>query len=116
MGTWCLTGDTSSVHKQQEEKEDASEGNIWLKTDCVVEAQKQAIFENISLNDGFMHWGKDTHETRIVKHVAGRCVATAYERMTDNIAYRNPCRIIMCNGTVFIVTDSPIVELHCICC
>ncbi|KAG1881085.1 hypothetical protein F4604DRAFT_1953660 [Suillus subluteus] len=87
MGTWCLTGDTSSVHKQQEEKEDASEGNIWLKTDCVVEAQKQAIFENISVNDGFMHWGKDTPETRIVKHVAGR--------------------ITMCNGTVFIVTDSP---------
>ncbi|KAG2343079.1 hypothetical protein BDR05DRAFT_963493 [Suillus weaverae] len=82
----------SSVHKQQEEKEDASEGDIWLKTDRVPEAQKQVIFGNIGVNDGFMHWGKDIPETRIVKHVAGFSIM-------DNV--------IMCNGTIFIVTDSP---------
>lgn len=82
----------SSVHKQQEGKEDGSQGDIWLKTDRVPEAQKQVIFGNIGVNDGFMHWGKDIPETRIVKHVAGFSIM-------DNV--------IMCNGTIFIVTDSP---------
>ncbi|KAG2032542.1 hypothetical protein BDR03DRAFT_1002563 [Suillus americanus] len=81
----------SSVHKQQE-KEDASEGDTWLKTDRIPEAQKQVIFGNIGVNDGFMHWGTDVPETRIVKHVAGFSIL-------DNV--------IMCNGTIFIVTDSP---------
>ncbi|KAG1840116.1 hypothetical protein C8R48DRAFT_838370 [Suillus tomentosus] len=81
----------SSVHKQQE-KEYASEGDIWLKSERVSEAQKQVIFGNIGVNDGFMHWGKDMPETRIVKHVAGFSIM-------DNV--------IMCNGTIFIVTDSP---------
>ncbi|KAG1823595.1 uncharacterized protein BJ212DRAFT_693220 [Suillus subaureus] len=81
----------SSVHKQQE-KEDASEGDIWLKTDRIPEAQKQLIFGNIGVNDGFMHWGEDMPETQIVKHVAGFSIM-------DNV--------IMCNGTIFIVTDSP---------
>jgi hypothetical protein len=81
----------SSVHEQQE-KEDASEGDIWLKTDRIPEAQKQVIFGNIGVNDGFMHWGKHIPETRIVKHVAGFSIM-------DNV--------IMCNGTIFIVTDSP---------
>lgn len=82
----------SSVHKQQEEKEDSSQGNIWLKSDRVPEAQRQVIFGDIGVNDGFMHWGKDIPETRIVKHVAGFSIM-------DNV--------IMCNGTIFIVTDSP---------
>ncbi|KAG1876334.1 hypothetical protein F4604DRAFT_2006644 [Suillus subluteus] len=81
----------SSVHKQQE-KEDTSEGDIWLKTDRIPEAQKQIIFGNIGVNDGFMHWGTHMPETRIVKHVAGFSIM-------DNV--------IMCNGTIFIVTDSP---------
>ncbi|KAG1833257.1 hypothetical protein DFJ58DRAFT_228111 [Suillus subalutaceus] len=81
----------SSVHKQQE-KGDTSEGDIWLKTDRIPEAQKQVIFGNIGVNDGFMHWGTDMPETRIVKHVAGFSIM-------DNV--------IMCNGTIFIVTDSP---------
>jgi hypothetical protein len=68
----------SSVHKQQEEKEDGSQENVWLKTDRVPEAQKQVIFGNISVNDGFMHWGEDMPETRVVKHVAGMCAAIAY--------------------------------------
>ncbi|KAG2124454.1 hypothetical protein DEU56DRAFT_827468 [Suillus clintonianus] len=83
----------SSVHKQQEEKEDASDGDIWLKTDRISEAQKQVIFGNINVNDGFMHWGSDIPQTRLVKHVAGFSIM-------DNV--------IMCNGTIFIVTDSPL--------
>lgn len=104
----------SSVRKQQEEKEDGSQGNIWLKSDRVPEAQKQVIFGDIGVNDGFMHWGKDIPETRIVKHVAGMCTAIAYGSIADNIAYRaTPVgfsimdNVIMCNGTIFIVTGSP---------
>ncbi|KAG2156820.1 uncharacterized protein EDB93DRAFT_1247012 [Suillus bovinus] len=82
----------SSVHKQQE-KEGASEGDVWLKTERVSEAQKQVIFGNIGVNDGFMRWGEDIPETRIVKHVAGFSIM-------DNV--------MMCNGTIFIVTDSPL--------
>lgn len=81
----------SIVHKQQE-KENASEGDIWLKTDRVPEAQKQVIFGNIGVNDGFMHWGEDIPETQILKHVAGFSIMD---------------HVIMCNGTIFIVTDSP---------
>lgn len=78
----------SSVHEQQE-KEDASEGDIWLKTDRIPEAQKQVIFGNIGVNDGFMHWGKHIPETRIVKHVAGGCAAIAYGRITGYIVYQD---------------------------
>lgn len=82
----------SSVHKEQEAKDDALEGVTWLKTDRVPEAQKQVIFGNIGVNDGFMHWGADIPETRLVKHVAGFSIME---------------NVIMCNGTIFIVTDSP---------
>jgi len=116
----------SSVHKQQEEKEDGLQRNIWLKSDRVPEAQKQVIFGDIGVNDGFMHWGKDIPETRIVKHVAGMCAAIAYGSIADNIAYRNPCRILdhgqcdnvqwhnfHCDGFSF---KLPFVGFHCIVC
>lgn len=115
----------SSVHKQQE-KEYASEGDIWLKSERVSEAQKQVIFGNIGVNDGFMHWGQDMPETRIAKHVAGRCAAIAYGRVTNDITYRNPCRVLNhgqcnnvqwhnfhCDGFSF---KLPFVGFHCIVC
>ncbi|KAG1748268.1 uncharacterized protein EDB91DRAFT_1047900 [Suillus paluster] len=81
----------SSVHKQQEEMEDNADGDIWIK-DLVSEAQKQVIFGNINVNDGFMHWGSDVPQTQVMKHVAGFSIL-------DNV--------VICNGTIFIVTDSP---------
>lgn len=82
----------SSVHKQQEEKEDNAHGDIWIQTDLVSEVQKQVIFGNIDVNDGFMHWGGDVPQTQLRKHVAGFSIM-------DNV--------IIWNGTIFIVTDSP---------
>lgn len=74
----------SSIHKQQEEKEEnADEDTIWIKSDLVSEAQKQVIFGSINVNDGFMKWGLDVPQTQLVKHVAGRCPETARRRIAD---------------------------------
>ncbi|KAJ8589367.1 hypothetical protein M405DRAFT_738703 [Rhizopogon salebrosus TDB-379] len=83
----------ASIHKQQEEKEDsAEEDTMWIKSDLISEAQKQIIFGNINVNDGFKTWGSDMPQTQLVKHVAGFSIM-------DNV--------IACNGTIFIVTDDP---------
>lgn len=74
----------SSIHKQQEEKEEnADEDTMWIKNDLTSEAQKQVIFGNINVNDGFMKWDLDVPQTQLVKHVAGRRPETARRRVTD---------------------------------
>lgn len=102
----------SNSHKQQEEKEEnADEDAVWIKSDFVSEAQKQVIFGNTNVNDGFTNWGLDVPQTQLVKHVAGGCAATPHRRVTDSllrpVGFSILDNITICNGTIYIVTDDP---------
>lgn len=98
----------SSIHKQQEEKEvNADDETVWIKSDIIPEVQKQVIFGNTYVNDGFLKWDLDIPQTKLVKHAPGRVPATARRHVTDSpsVGFSILDDVIVCNGTIFIVTD-----------
>ncbi|EGN92868.1 hypothetical protein SERLA73DRAFT_190456 [Serpula lacrymans var. lacrymans S7.3] len=89
FGDWSWEDDKlSGSEEKQRAKGGPGKHKAINQTELL--AQKQKIFGNVGLSDGYQYWGDDVPRTEVVKHIPGFTILN---------------NVIVVNGTVFFVTD-----------